>query len=206
MRAIIVDPSAPAALRLADVPEPVAGPSQVLLEVHHASLNHGDLNDARSGRVAPGGVLGSDAAGVVAHAAADGRGPAAGTRVVALAPGAFAERSAVAVLGKQGADHRRIRRGRSVRRATGRARGCACHRLGRLGGPRRGPPKSLTSFLNDGEAGAELATLVQLVAAGRLAVEVGWRGAWEQVAEAAQALLGRRVNGKAVLDVRPAAG
>jgi len=47
---------------------------------------------------------------------------------------------------------------------------------------------------------------VQLVAAGRLAVEVGWRGAWEQVAEAAQALLGRRVNGKAVLDVRPAAG
>src|SRR6266542_4088377 len=40
----------------------------------------------------------------------------------------------------------------------------------------------------------------------RLAVEVGWRGAWEQVAEAAQALLGRRVNGKAVLDVRPAAG
>src|SRR6266704_995193 len=97
MRAIIVDPSAPAALRLADVPEPVAGPSQVLLEVHHASLNHGDLNDARSGRVAPGGVLGSDAAGVVAHAAADGRGPAAGTRVVTLAPGAFAERSAVEV-------------------------------------------------------------------------------------------------------------
>jgi len=87
MRAIIVDPSAPAALRLADVPEPVSGPSQVLLEVHHASLNHGDLNDARSGRVAPGGVLGSDAAGVVAHAAADGRGPAAGTRVVTLAPG-----------------------------------------------------------------------------------------------------------------------
>jgi NADPH2:quinone reductase len=97
MRAIIVDPSAPAALRLADVPEPVSGPSQVLLEVHHASLNHGDLNDARSGRVAPGGVLGSDAAGVVAHAAADGRGPAAGTRVVTLAPGAFAERSAVEV-------------------------------------------------------------------------------------------------------------
>jgi NADPH2:quinone reductase len=64
MQAIIADPSAPAALRLADVPEPVAGPSQVLLEVHHASLNHGDLNDARSGRVAAGGLLGSDAAGV----------------------------------------------------------------------------------------------------------------------------------------------
>src|SRR5262249_60349179 len=69
-----------------------------------------------------------------------------------------------------------------------------------------GPPKSLTSFLNQGAAGGELATLVQLVAAGRLAVEVGWRGPWQQVAEAAQALVGRRVNGKAILDVRPAAG
>jgi NADPH:quinone reductase-like Zn-dependent oxidoreductase len=62
----------------------------------------------------------------------------------------------------------------------------------------------LTSFLNEGEAGAELATLLQLVAAGRLAVEVGWRGSWGQAAEAAETLLGRRVNGKAVLDVRPA--
>jgi NADPH:quinone reductase len=69
-----------------------------------------------------------------------------------------------------------------------------------------GPPKSLSSFLNQGAAGGELATLVQLVAAGRLAVEVGWRGPWQQVAEAAQALFGRRVNGKAILDIRPAAG
>ena len=95
MRAIIVDPSAPAALRLGDVPEPAVGPGQLLLEVRHASLNHGDLNDARSGRVTPGGVLGSDSAGVVVQAAADGTGPAAGTRVVALAPGAFAQRVAV---------------------------------------------------------------------------------------------------------------
>jgi NADPH:quinone reductase-like Zn-dependent oxidoreductase len=42
-------------------------------------------------------VLGSDAAGVVAQAEADGSGPAAGTRVVALTPRAFAERSAVQV-------------------------------------------------------------------------------------------------------------
>jgi NADPH:quinone reductase len=97
MRALVVDPSAPAALRLADVPEPVAGPGQVLLEVHHASLNRGDLNDARSGRVPPGGVLGSDAAGTVARATAAGGGPAAGTHVVALVPGAFAERVAVEV-------------------------------------------------------------------------------------------------------------
>src|SRR5262249_61557865 len=94
MQAIIADPSAPAALRLADVPEPVAGPSQVLLEVHHASLNHGDLNDARSGRVAAGAVLGSDAAGMVVQAAADGSGPAAGAPAGRLAPGGGARRRA----------------------------------------------------------------------------------------------------------------
>jgi hypothetical protein len=45
---------------------------------------------------------------------------------------------------------------------------------------------------------------MQLDAEGRLAVEVAWRGRpWERVAEA---LLGRRVNGEAILDVRPAAG
>lgn len=306
MRAIIVDPSAPEGLRLADVPEPVAGPSQVLLEVHHASLNHGDLNDARSGRVAPGGVLGSDAAGVVAQATADGRGPATGARVVALTPEAFAQRSAVevsalaevppsvdlaeaaalpvagvaalralraagAVLGKRvlitGAS------GGVGRFAVQLAAQAGAHVIASVGSPSRGeglakagadevvigldgvdqpvdvvldnvggpllvaawellapggslhsigwtagepavfppystvgPPKSLSSFLNQGDAGGELATLVQLVAAGRMAVEVGWRGPWERVAEAAEALVGRRVNGKAVLDVRPAAG
>jgi NADPH:quinone reductase-like Zn-dependent oxidoreductase len=85
-------------MRLADVPERVTGPSQVLVEVHHVSLNHGDLDDARPGRVAAGGVLESDAAGVVVQAAADGTGgPAAGARLVALAPGAFAQRVAVEV-------------------------------------------------------------------------------------------------------------
>jgi len=75
-------------MRLADVPEPETGPSQVLVELHHVSLNHGDLDDARPGRVAAGGVLESDAAGVVVQAAADGTGgPAAGARLVALAPG-----------------------------------------------------------------------------------------------------------------------
>jgi len=97
VQALIADPLAPAAVRLADVAEPVAGPGQVLVDVHHLSLNYGDLNDARSGRVPPGGVLGSDAAGVVVQAAAEGGGPAVGTRVVALTSGAFAERVAVEV-------------------------------------------------------------------------------------------------------------
>jgi NADPH:quinone reductase len=97
IRAVLVDPSAPDALRLGEAPEPMPGPSQVVVEVQHASLNYGDLNDARSGRVPPGAVLGSDAAGVVARSADDGSGPAVGARVVGLARGAFAERTAVDV-------------------------------------------------------------------------------------------------------------
>ena len=54
MRALVVDPAVPGEVRLAEVAEPAAGPHQVLVEVHHASLNYGDLNDARSGRVPPG--------------------------------------------------------------------------------------------------------------------------------------------------------
>ncbi|NUR01132.1 MAG: zinc-binding dehydrogenase [Streptomyces sp.] len=68
-----------------------------MVDVSHASLNYGDLNDARSGRVPVGAVLGSDAAGVVVQAAADGTGPAVGTQVVALTAGAFAERVAIDV-------------------------------------------------------------------------------------------------------------
>jgi NADPH:quinone reductase-like Zn-dependent oxidoreductase len=96
VRALVVDPTAPiTAVRLGEVPDPVPGPGQALVAVTHASLNYGDLNDARSGRVPVGAVLGSDAAGVVVEPAADGTGPAAGTRVVALTSGAFAERVAI---------------------------------------------------------------------------------------------------------------
>jgi NADPH:quinone reductase-like Zn-dependent oxidoreductase len=64
-----------------------------------------------------------------------------------------------------------------------------------------GPAKSLNSFVNEGESDADLAILVQLVAEGSLCAEIGWRGSWERVAEAATALRGRRVSGKAVLDI-----
>jgi NADPH:quinone reductase-like Zn-dependent oxidoreductase len=66
-----------------------------------------------------------------------------------------------------------------------------------------GPPKSLSSFLNAGPAGPDLATLVRFVAEGSLGVEIGWRGTWDRIAEAVEALRQRRVRGKAVLDVRP---
>lgn len=49
--------------------------------------------------------------------------------------------------------------------------------------------------------GPDLAYLASLLAAGELDPQVGWRGGWERAAEAAEALLSRRVAGKAVLDV-----
>jgi NADPH:quinone reductase-like Zn-dependent oxidoreductase len=49
--------------------------------------------------------------------------------------------------------------------------------------------------------GEDLAYLVGLLAAGQLDPQVGWRGSWERASEAAGLLLGRRVRGKAVLEV-----
>lgn len=97
VRAALVDPEAPGGIRLGPVAAPRPGPGQVLVDVHHVSLNRGDLNDVRSGRVPAGAVLGSDLAGVVARSAPGGAGPAIGTRVVALTAGAFATRVAVDV-------------------------------------------------------------------------------------------------------------
>jgi NADPH:quinone reductase len=302
VQAVIVDPEAPDALRIAEVAEPTRGPAEVLIEVHHVSLNHGDLNDARSGRIAPGGVLGSDAAGVVSEPARGRSGPPVGARVVALARGAFAERIAVdvdsvaevpdsvdlaeaAALPVAGLAALRALRavgsllgrrvlitgasggvGRfavqlaaragayviasvgSLARAEGLAERGADEVVVRLdgldqpvdvvvdsvGGPQLvaawrmlapggnlqsigwtsgepavfppystiGPPKFISSFLNQGDAAEDLSTLVRLVADGSLSVEIGWRGPWKQFAEAVNLLGGRRVNGKAVLDLR----
>ncbi|WP_119730114.1 zinc-binding dehydrogenase [Thermomonospora amylolytica] len=64
-----------------------------------------------------------------------------------------------------------------------------------------GPPKTLVSYVNEFAAAADLAELVRLVADGALVPEIGWRGSWERFAEAADALRGRRVTGKAVFDL-----
>ncbi|MCA2220759.1 zinc-binding dehydrogenase [Nonomuraea aurantiaca] len=49
--------------------------------------------------------------------------------------------------------------------------------------------------------GGDLAHLVGLLTAGELDAQVGWRGPWDKTMEAADALLARRVAGKAVLDL-----
>ena len=43
--------------------------------------------------------------------------------------------------------------------------------------------------------------MISLVAVGRLDPQVGWRSNWERAGDAAEALLTRKVAGKAVLDV-----
>ncbi|GAA5039025.1 zinc-binding dehydrogenase [Actinopolymorpha pittospori] len=69
-----------------------------------------------------------------------------------------------------------------------------------------GPAKTMSTFGDVHEVGPDLATLLGFAADGRLSPEIDWRGSWERVAEAAQALLDRRIAGKAVLDVAPVAG
>ncbi|GAA2618971.1 zinc-binding dehydrogenase [Actinomadura fulvescens] len=87
MRALTFDPD----LTFTDVPDPVPAPSQALIRVAAFSLNFGEIA-YRSANVPPGYVPGWDAAGVVVRAAADGSGPAAGTRVVTFGwSGAWAE-------------------------------------------------------------------------------------------------------------------
>jgi NADPH:quinone reductase len=90
MRAIVADDSAPGRIRLADVPEPVPAPHEALVRLRAASVNPGDLGEADK---APAGlVLGWEAAGVVEREAADGSGPARGTRVTTFsASGGWAE-------------------------------------------------------------------------------------------------------------------
>ncbi|MGW3035986.1 zinc-binding dehydrogenase [Streptomyces sp. NPDC001178] len=299
VRALVVDPSASAAVRLAEVPDPVPGPGQVLVDVSHASLNYGDLNDARSGRVPVGAVLGSDAAGVVVQAAANGTGPAVGTQVVALTAGAFAERVAIDVdalaeipkgleparaaalpvagvaalralrAAGLGPDKRVLVTGASGgvgRFAVQLAARAGAHVIASVGSAARGeglteagadevligleglerpvdavidsvggsqlvaawnllapggsvqsvgwtsgepavfppyatvgPAKSLNSFVIEGHAGADLAVLAGMAAEGFLRVEIGWQGSWDRFDEAAEALRGRRVSGKAVM-------
>lgn len=67
----------------------------------------------------------------------------------------------------------------------------------------RGGDTRIVAFAVGPGFGPDLAALVELVAAGRVDPLVDWRGPWDKVGEAASALLGRTVRGKAVLEVTP---
>jgi NADPH2:quinone reductase len=95
MLAIVNTPTGPEPVAIREVAEPDLRPDEALVAVHAFSLNRGEL---RLFQVrAEGWRPGQDIAGVVLRAAADGSGPAAGTRVVALCDWeGWAERAAVA--------------------------------------------------------------------------------------------------------------
>jgi NADPH:quinone reductase-like Zn-dependent oxidoreductase len=93
MPAFVPDAGAPARVILGDAPEPLPAPGEALVAVEAYSVNRGEifLLEAPRDRWRPG----QDVAGRVARAAADGSGPAAGTRVVGHVPsGGWAPRVA----------------------------------------------------------------------------------------------------------------
>ena len=96
MLALVNTPNGTAPVELREVPEPQPAPNEALVEVRAFSLNRGEL---RLFQVRPEGWRpGQDISGVVLKQAADGSGPEAGKRVVALIDNAgWAERAAVPV-------------------------------------------------------------------------------------------------------------
>lgn len=94
MLAVVNTPGGAAPIELRQVPEPRPAANEALVAVRAFSLNRGELNLFR---LRPEGWRpGQDVSGVVLAAAADGSGPKAGARVVALCDQAgWAERAAV---------------------------------------------------------------------------------------------------------------
>ncbi|MFF1924900.1 zinc-binding dehydrogenase [Streptomyces sp. NPDC058221] len=82
IKAVVVDPDAPGRLAISEVAAPEPAPSEAVVRVHTTSLNLGDVY--RIPYVEAGWRPGWDLAGVVEQAAADGSGPAEGTRVLGL--------------------------------------------------------------------------------------------------------------------------
>lgn len=64
-----------------------------------------------------------------------------------------------------------------------------------------GMQRSLNAFTKGPCSGEDIGYLLGLMQAGKLQVDIGWRGSWSRIAEASEALFGRQVSGKAVLDI-----
>ncbi|HEV8677954.1 MAG TPA: zinc-binding dehydrogenase [Stellaceae bacterium] len=94
MLAVVNTPSGPEPVAIREIAGPEPRSNEALVAVHAFSLNRGEL---RLFQVRPEGWRpGQDIAGVVLRQAADGSGPTAGTRIVALCDWeGWAERAAV---------------------------------------------------------------------------------------------------------------
>jgi NADPH:quinone reductase-like Zn-dependent oxidoreductase len=94
MLAVVTTPNGSAPVELREGPEPQPAAGEAIVEVRAFSLNRGEL---RLFQIRPEGWRpGQDISGVVVQSAADGSGPGAGARVVALTDNAgWAERVAV---------------------------------------------------------------------------------------------------------------
>ncbi|WP_217577926.1 zinc-binding dehydrogenase [Mesorhizobium sp. GbtcB19] len=94
MLALAISSDSPNRLKLTEIDGPNCNVNEALVTVHATSLNRGEL---RLLSIRPDGwVPGQDVVGIVERAAADGSGPAAGSRVAALVDQAgWAERVAI---------------------------------------------------------------------------------------------------------------
>jgi putative PIG3 family NAD(P)H quinone oxidoreductase len=100
MKAVVItEPGGPEALQLAEVPDPVAGPGEVVLRVAASAVNRADLLQRMGHYPPPPGAPawpGLEASGTVAEVGAGVEGWSVGDRATALlAGGGYAERVAV---------------------------------------------------------------------------------------------------------------
>jgi NADPH:quinone reductase len=94
MQAIVIDPQSPQRVGFRTVESPTPQATEALVRVKAISVNRGEVVYTVQGEA--GTRLGWDLAGVVEQPAAEGPGPARGTRVVGLLhSGAWAEQAAV---------------------------------------------------------------------------------------------------------------
>src|SRR5919197_1115679 len=172
MPAFVPAPDAPARTVLGDVAEPSPAPNEALVAVEAYSVNRGEIFLLEAPR--DGWRPGQDVAGRVERAAADGSGPAAGTRV--------ASRGKLIWYGQTSREPGTL--DFSVAPAATFA--------------------SIVPFIywRTGASDADdLATLVRLVDGGRLHPEIGLVADWRETPDALIALRDRRVRGNAVLTV-----